>query len=147
MSKSKFVDRRAGYLVKRVQVALRSAMDRALLSDDLTTPQYAVLSALQKAPGLSNAELARRSFVTPQTMIRIVASLEDKGLVTRVEHPWHGRILEASLTAAGEKTVNACHQRVKRVENRMEGDLSETERRTLADLLERCAVALGESDE
>ena len=147
MSKSKFVDRRAGYLVKRVQVALRSAMDRALLSEDLTTPQYAVLSALQKAPGLSNAELARRSFVTPQTMIRIVASLEDKGLVTRVEHPWHGRILEASLTAAGEKTVNACHQRVKRVENRMEGDLSETERRTLADLLERCAVALGESDE
>ena len=80
-------------------------------------------------------------------MIRIVASLEDKGLVTRVEHPSHGRILEASLTAAGEKTVNACHQRVKRVENRMEGDLSETERRTLADLLERCAVALGESDE
>ena len=147
MSKSKFVDRRAGYLVKRVQVALRSAMDRALLSEDLTTPQYAVLSALQKAPGLSNAELARRSFVTPQTMIRIVASLEDKGLVTRVEHPWHGRILEASLTAAGEKTVNACHQRVKRVENRMEGDLSETERRTLADLLERCAGALGESDE
>ena len=147
MSKSKFVDRRAGYLVKRVQVALRSAMDRALLSEDLTTPQYAVLSALQKAPGLSNAELARRSFVTPQTMIRIVASLEDKGLVTRVEHPQHGRILEASLTAAGEKTVNACRQRVKRVENRMEGDLSETERRTLADLLERCAVALGESDE
>jgi DNA-binding MarR family transcriptional regulator len=147
MSKSKFVDRRAGYLVKRVQVALRSAMDRALLSEDLTTPQYAVLSALQKAPGLSNAELARRSFVTPQTMIRIVASLEDKGLVTRVEHPSHGRILEASLTAAGEKTVNACHQRVKRVENRMEGDLSETERRTLADLLERCAVALGKSDE
>ena len=147
MSKSKFVDRRAGYLVKRVQVALRSAMDRALLSEDLTTPQYAVLSALQKAPGLSNAELARRSFVTPQTMIRIVASLEDKGFVTRVAHPSHGRILEASLTAAGEKTVNACHQRVKRVENRMEGDLSETERRTLADLLERCAGALGESDE
>jgi hypothetical protein len=29
----------------------------------------------------------------------------------------------------------------------MEGDLSETERRTLADLLERCAVALGEIDE
>jgi DNA-binding MarR family transcriptional regulator len=98
-----------------------------------------------EAPGLSNAELARRSFVTPQTMIRIVAGLEDKGLVTRVEHPSHGRILEVSLTAAGEKTVNSCHQRVKRVEHRMEGDLSETEGRTLADLLERCAVALGES--
>jgi hypothetical protein len=29
----------------------------------------------------------------------------------------------------------------------MQGELSETERRTLADLLERCAGALGESDE
>lgn len=147
MTRPKFVDRRAGYLVKRVQVALRVAMDRALESDGLTTPQYAVLSALQKAPGLSNAELARRAFVTPQTMIRIVSSLEERGLVTRVEHPSHGRILETRLAAAGQKAVNACHQRVKRVENRMEGDLSETERRTLVDLLERCAVALGEGDE
>jgi len=32
-------------------------------------------SALQKAPGLPTTELARRSFVTPQTMIRIVANL------------------------------------------------------------------------
>ena len=147
MTRPKFVDRRAGYLVKRVQVALRVAMDRALESEGLTTPQYAVLSALQKAPGLSNAELARRAFVTPQTMIRIVSSLEERGLVTRVEHPSHGRILETRLAAAGQKAVNACHQRVKRVENRMEGDLSETERRTLVDLLERCAVALGEGDE
>lgn len=147
MTRPKFVDRRAGYLVKRVQVALRVAMDRALESKGLTTPQYAVLSALQKAPGLSNAELARRAFVTPQTMIRIVSSLEERGLVTRVEHPSHGRILETRLAAAGQKAVNACHQRVKRVENRMEGDLSETERRTLVDLLERCAVALGEGDE
>jgi DNA-binding MarR family transcriptional regulator len=147
MTRPKFVNRRAGYLVKRVQVALRVAMDRALESEGLTTPQYAVLSALQKAPGLSNAELARRAFVTPQTMIRIVSSLEERGLVTRVEHPSHGRILETRLAAAGQKAVNACHQRVKRVENRMEGDLSETERRTLVDLLERCAVALGEGDE
>lgn len=147
MTRPKFVDRRAGYLVKRVQAALRAAMDRALESEGLTTPQYAVLSALQKAPGLSSAELARRAFVTPQTMIRIVSGLEERGLVTRVEHPSHGRILETRLAAAGQKAVNACHQRVKRVENRMEGDLSETERRTLVDLLERCAVALGEGDE
>jgi hypothetical protein len=48
----------------------------------------------------------------------------------------------------GFKALNACHQRVKRVENRMENDLiSETERHTLADLLERCALSLGESDD
>jgi DNA-binding MarR family transcriptional regulator len=49
---------------KRVQAGLRSGMDRALETKGLTTPQYAALSALERESGLSNAELARRSFVT-----------------------------------------------------------------------------------
>ena len=136
------MDRRVGYLVKRVQAALRNEMDRVLASEELTTPQYAAMSALEREPGLSNAELARRCFVTPQTMIRIVEGLEDKGSLARTEHPTHGRILEATLTTAGRKAVAACHQRVAAVEHQMLRALSEAERRSLADLLERCAAAL-----
>jgi hypothetical protein len=71
-----FEDDRIGYLLKRVQFRLRSQMDKVLESKGLTTPQYAVLSFLEHEPGASSAELARRSFVTPQTMIRIVENLE-----------------------------------------------------------------------
>ena len=146
MSRETSVDRRIGYLLKRAQSALRAEMDERLARHGLTTPQYSALSALDSAPGLSNAELARRSFVTPQTMIRIVAGLEEKELVTRSEHPSHGRILAATLTTDGRRAVRACHDLVNGVERRMVNALSEAERGTLARLLASCAEAL-ESDE
>jgi DNA-binding MarR family transcriptional regulator len=140
------MDRRVGYLLKRAQAALRAEMDKGLGRHGLTTPQYAALSALESAPGLSNAELARRSFVTPQTMIRIVAGLEEKGLVTRKDHPSHGRILEATLTTAGARAVKNCHAIVNGVEERMLSGLPDGERQTLARLLETCAHALGQEE-
>ena len=74
---------RVGYELKRVQHALRQAMDEALRETGVTTPQYAAMSVLAEEPGLSNARLARRSFVTPQTMNQILARLEASGLVER----------------------------------------------------------------
>ena len=57
--------KKIGYQLKRLQSLLRARMDAALDERGLTTPQYAALSAIEAAPGLSNAALARRSFVTP----------------------------------------------------------------------------------
>jgi len=133
-----------GYLIKRAQAALRAEMDGALAACELTTPQYAALAALEHEPGLSNAELARRCFVTPQTMIRIVEGLEERGALTRHEHPTHGRILEVRLTADGRRAIAGGHQRVAAIERRMLRALSESERRVLAELLERCAAAFDE---
>ncbi|HTP49561.1 MAG TPA: MarR family transcriptional regulator [Anaeromyxobacteraceae bacterium] len=136
------MDKRIGYLLKRVQAGLRSGMDEVLEAKELTTPQYAVLSALEREPGISNAELARRSFVTPQTMIRIVENLESLGLIGRKAHPTQGRVLMATLTAAGARLVASCHAEVSAVEARMLRHLGATDRETLRKLLERCAAAL-----
>jgi DNA-binding MarR family transcriptional regulator len=133
-----------GYLLKRAQHALRTEMDRSLNFHGLTTPQYVVLSALESYPGISSAELARRSFVTPQTMFRIVAGLTQRGLVRRKELPSHGRKLPADLTPMGLRTVRACHGRATEVEHRMLAPLSTDQRRTLARLLQECAEALSE---
>jgi DNA-binding MarR family transcriptional regulator len=43
-------------------------MAAALHEHNATVGQYALLTALDEEPGLSNADLARRAFVTPQTM-------------------------------------------------------------------------------
>ena len=72
-----------GYILKRTQLALRGAMDDALVTVNLTTPQYAALSELSEEQGLSNAELARRCFVTPQTMHQILRGLERTSSFTR----------------------------------------------------------------
>ena len=73
-----------GYRVKRLQSVLRARMDEALAAEGLTTPQFAALVELAREPGLTSAELARRCFVTAQTMHRITAGLREAGLV-RVE--------------------------------------------------------------
>ena len=57
-----------GYKLKQTQHSLRLRMDEALKTFDLTTPQYAVLAQLELRPGISNAALARSSFITAQTM-------------------------------------------------------------------------------
>jgi DNA-binding MarR family transcriptional regulator len=131
-----------GYLLKNAQQSLRAAMDAALRNLDITTPQYSVLAFLEESPGLSSAQLARRGFVSPQTMNRIVANLEASGLIERGPNPEVGRVLEATLTARGRGLLVDCHQRVQEVEARMLADFTEEERRQLADLLERCASNL-----
>jgi DNA-binding MarR family transcriptional regulator len=133
-----------GYLLKRAQHALRTEMDRALNLYGLTTPQYVVLAALESYPGISSAELARRCFVTPQTMFRIVAGLTKRGLVRRKEFPTHGRTLPADLTPEGWSKLRACHSRATEVERRMLAPLSREQRRVLARLLQECAEALSE---
>jgi DNA-binding MarR family transcriptional regulator len=133
-----------GYLLKQAQHALRLAMDDALRQLGTTTAQYAALAVLQEAPGLSGAELARRCFVTPQTMNSILVSLENAGLIERRPHPIHGRILEASLTAAGRKLLARAHRAVVDIELRMLRGLDPNEQRMLAKYLQHCVGALGE---
>jgi DNA-binding MarR family transcriptional regulator len=137
------VESRVGYQMKRAQHALRVEMDKALRKVGITTAQYAALSTLGAAPGLSGAELARRSFVTPQTMNAILANLEAAGLVMRHPHPEHGRVLQAYLTEMGEESVVRAHGIVEAVERRMLEGLSQDDRRWLLEALRNCADTLG----
>ncbi len=133
---------RVGYVLKEVQQALRAAMDDALRRQALTTPQYAALSALAEGGDLSGAELARRGFVTPQTMNGIVGNLEAAGLIARRVDPADARVLRVALTPAGRARLDACHRAVAVVEERMVSGLRPEERTWLLDALRRCATAL-----
>jgi DNA-binding MarR family transcriptional regulator len=84
-----------------------------------TLAQYAVVTALDEEPGLSNAGLARRAFVTPQTMNQVLRELEEKGWVARHPDPAHARILQADLTPAGRTALRACRLAVDAVEKQM----------------------------
>ncbi len=136
------VDEQAGYELKRAQHALRLAMDAALHPLGLTTPQYAALSVLADTPGLSSAALARRCFVTPQTMNVIVIQLETSGLVQRRPHPEHGRILQTSLTTAGQQRVTVAYQVVRRIEEHMVAHFTMAERRQFVNWLQLCSQTL-----
>lgn len=131
-----------GFSLKLAQQALRTHMDAALQQIGLTTPQYAVLTFLEVEPGASNAALARRAFVTPQTMQGILVSLERAEFVKRAPHPEHGRIQTTELTASGRAAQKAASSIVFEVERRLRDAATPLDPQTVAAMLRRFADAL-----
>jgi DNA-binding MarR family transcriptional regulator len=137
--------RRFGYALKRAQHALRLRMDEALRALSLTTPQYAVLSAIEAEAGISSAQLARAAFVTPQTMQGILANLERDGIIARQPDPLHGRILRSELTPLGRDTLLRAHAAVGQVEELMILSLGADTVSSLGQALTKCADDLSPS--
>lgn len=131
---------RIGYLLKVAAHRIRIDMDAALAGHaghDLTTPQYAVLSALNAPQALSNADLARRSFVTPQTMNELLKSLRARSLVARAGDPAHGRRILYRLTPAGERAIASVDATVRDLDARRLEPFDDAEVEVLRSLLRR----------
>jgi DNA-binding MarR family transcriptional regulator len=133
---------RVGYLIKRAQMALHGAMADALGPHGLTVTQFAVLTALDEEPGLSNAGLARRAFVTPQSMHAVLQELERHQFVVRRPHPQHQRVLQAELTKDGRRTLKSANNSVNALEDQMLSKLSDPARSRLASALSSCVDSL-----
>ena len=127
-----------GYVLKQAHAALRTAMDEALRPLDLTVPQYACLELLGQYPGLSNSDLARRAFVTRQSMNLVLRRLQERGLLTRPDQAPHGRVLLAELTEDGRSILREASVAVRAVEKRLFAPLSEERQRRLRDDLTAC---------
>jgi DNA-binding MarR family transcriptional regulator len=136
-----------GYVLKCVQSSLRQRLDRTLSDIGLTAPQYSVLRTLKLEPGSSNADLANASFVTPQTMVKILQKLERGGYIQRQPHPSHGRKLTTDLTPAGVRQLEEAQKRVEIIENGLVRDLSKRDQQELKRLLLLCLSNLMEDEE
>jgi len=129
-----------GYLVRQAYAAVRGAMDEALADLDVTPPQFAVLTMVVNYPGVSGAELARLTFLTPQTINVIVRNLVRAELVEKSADAVHGRILRLHATARGEALLRRCRARVMEVEERLSGLLGREEEQ----VVRRWLAAVGE---
>jgi DNA-binding MarR family transcriptional regulator len=131
-----------GYLVKRVQQSLRRQCDAALRPTGLSMAQYAALRALADLPDASASDLARRCFITRQSLQDVLTGLRSAGLVTDAASAPRGRARALALTAAGRKRLAAGDTAVNGVDAAMVADLTPPERRQMAALLVRCAENL-----
>jgi DNA-binding MarR family transcriptional regulator len=137
------VEPRISYVVARLERAVRAAVNERVRPHDLTTLQYTTLSVLgARGQPLSNAQLARRAYMTPQSMIEVIDALERKGLIRRDTHPNHRRVYPATLTAKGRRVLKACDAAVEEMEEEMLAGLSRDERESLLVWLKMCVRAL-----
>jgi DNA-binding MarR family transcriptional regulator len=130
------------YLVKQLELAIRSRLDDALRDDGITTAQYTALTVLARRAGLSTAQLARNSFVTDQSAAGLVAALEERGLVTRGPDPHDRRRRVLRLSPAGRALVERRAADAAAIEAEMLAGLSGAEAADLRRLVVSCRAAL-----
>ena len=130
------------YAVKQVELAVRAHLDELLRPAGITALQYTALTVLDRRAGLTTAELARNSFVTPQAMGDLVTALERRSLIERHHDPAHRRRLLISLTPAGQELLAEFAEPVRELEERMVAGLTPEERSSFAAYLNRSRAAL-----
>jgi DNA-binding MarR family transcriptional regulator len=99
----------------RAQATIARELSAADGWEDLFPREYGVLYALAAAPnGLRITELGEDVLLTQPGMSRLIARLEERGLVERADDPDDGRACRVRLTRAGADTqrrVGARHGR------------------------------------
>ncbi|WP_199562386.1 MarR family winged helix-turn-helix transcriptional regulator [Micromonospora deserti] len=111
---------------------------------DLTVTQLSALTSLRLAGALTPRELADVERVQPPTMTKIVAKLEERGLVQRTPHPTDGRQVILAATEGGRAVLDQFERvRDEWLAHRL-AELSDAERDTLrqaAEILQQVARA------
>ena len=130
------------YLVKQVELAVRSHLDNLLRPVGLTALQYTALTVLERHPDLSSAQLARSSFVTAQSMADMITALEGRGLIERHRDQADRRRLVVALTTAGRELLGIYREQVAALEARMLAGLGGEEISRLRHCLHVCHANL-----
>lgn len=126
---------RPSYEIARVERGVRRAIAARVEPHGLTVPQYTAMSILSRRSGLSNSQLARRSYVTPQSMSAVIASLEQRGLIVRRQSPDHAWVRRTELTAAGHRLLARCEREIEAFEEEMLAVLDAGQRAAFTDAL------------
>jgi len=124
--------------LKIIENELRQNLEDALFDLGLTLPQYAALSFLEEKSTATNAELARKSFVTPQTMNKIMVNLEKNGFVTKAPNVEHGLKQDYAMKPKAKRILCKAHVRVNKIELKMVEGISKADLVYFYGVLDKC---------
>lgn len=130
---------RIPYLIGRTDRIVKRRLTEALAPHGITLPFFTAMSVLQARGSLSNAQLAERSFMSPQSANEIVKMMETKGWIVREADPTHGRIVKLSLTENAQALLARCDATVKKLEAEMLEGIDPQHVDLLRQLLTQCA--------
>jgi DNA-binding MarR family transcriptional regulator len=138
------VEPRISYAIARLHQLVFSSISELAARHGLTALQFTTLSVLNRhGTPLSSSQLARRSFMTAQSMHEVIHRLEADGLIERNPHPDHGRKLPASLTTKGRRVLAACEAAVADFEATMLSGFSKSDRTTFLNIVKSAVQNLG----
>jgi DNA-binding MarR family transcriptional regulator len=130
-----------GRAVKQAQYRQHRALESRLSAIGTTLAQWDALRAISRSPGATARALAAATFQTEQSFGTLASRLVTQGLVER--RPGHGRRIEHHLTPSGEQILEVGHRVADEVLATCYCALSEADRATLLDLLQRLIAEEG----
>jgi DNA-binding MarR family transcriptional regulator len=90
-----------GHLLRRAQQLHAAVFAEVVSEADLTTPQFAVLTALRSSPGIDQVRLSQTLGIDRSTIADVASRLEERGLIKRQRDKQDARRNILSLTPAG----------------------------------------------
>ena len=125
---------RSGAIQHGVEYARRMRAERVAqgLQPELSDSQLAALAALEKRT-MTPGELAEHEKVQPPSITRVIASLEERGLIQRMPHPSDRRQVVLTVTDQGRDVVRQVRRLREAWLARRLRDLTPAERAVLKD--------------
>jgi DNA-binding MarR family transcriptional regulator len=129
-----------GHLLRRAQ-QVHTWLWNAEVSMETTSPQFAVLHALRQEGDIDQKTIGERVSLDRSTTAEVVSRLASRQLVQRRRDHKDGRRNLIRLTRRGEDTLHELVPKAVRMNLLLTAVLSDDERRTLLDMLNRLVEA------
>jgi DNA-binding MarR family transcriptional regulator len=133
-----------GYHLRRAQVAVFQNFAEVLngAGEDRISPgQVGVLVLVRENPGVNQTRLGNALGIDRSTLVAVIDRLEARGLLKRTPSPRDRRSHALVLTRAGRSYIDGMMPRLLDHERRIAMRLTQKERATLIDLLQRVGAA------
>lgn len=129
------LNERLGYFIRRVQVWVFQDFIRRLAEIDVSPAQYSVLVVISANSGLSQAELGETLGIERARLVRMLHTLEERGLTQRLPSSADGRRHELRLTRDGQRLLTQAKALAAEHEAALQRRLGAEQHRVLLDLL------------
>lgn len=133
---------RLNYTAYRLARALNRAAENTALAHGITMPQFLIMQVLGEGLPISNAQVARRTFVSSQAAHVVSEELLEAGLIEKVDHPTNRRVRLVALTEAGWAALEACTADLREREERLSQTLGADLSGSLPNVLNQAAEIL-----
>ncbi|MDF7806729.1 MarR family winged helix-turn-helix transcriptional regulator [Pontiellaceae bacterium B12219] len=122
---------------------LERAIEEELAAIGLHHGQGRILIHIQRASGITQADLARRMDVKPSTITNMLKPLEQQKLIKRKIDSKTNRALQVSLTPAGTAACSEIQAAWDRIETRLQENLPQNGLTEIFQTLETILTTLG----
>ncbi|MEV6194012.1 MarR family transcriptional regulator [Streptomyces sp. NPDC051920] len=129
-----------GHLARRLQQA-HYLLWNTMVSEEITSPQFAVLNALVAEPGLDQRTVGERVGLDRSTIAEVVSRLGRRALLDKVRDTEDGRRFLLRLTDDGLRVHRRLTVRVARMNQVFLAPLSAEEQSLFFDLVQRVSEA------